>query len=264
MGEVRLWIDFRSTGKRAATIRYHRELLTIIERDWPGPLDAPACDVTAREVADFALRVAHYSGPRFNALVGILRAVVPHASTQLRRRKVSPKAVELPGQAEFSTLLRELDQAKHGESGLVVRFLALTGLRIKEAHGMEWRDLRDDGLYVRPEVAKNGRARFVPFIGEIQSVLDRLQAINDGARILPQASARKALECAAKRADLPALTHHDFRRLFATRCIESGVDLPTVARWMGHSDGGALLGRTYFHLADMHSQRMAGQVAIAV
>jgi hypothetical protein len=28
--------------------------------------------------------------------------------------------------------------------------------------------------------------------------------------------------------------------LFATRCIESGVDIPTVSRWLGHKDGGAL------------------------
>jgi hypothetical protein len=30
---------------------------------------------------------------------------------------------------------------------------------------------------------------------------------------------------------LSKLTHHDLRHLFATRCIESGVDIPTVARW---------------------------------
>jgi len=30
------------------------------------------------------------------------------------------------------------------------------------------------------------------------------------------------------------------RHLFATRCIESGVDIPTVSRWLGHKDGGAL------------------------
>ena len=58
------------------------------------------------------------------------------------------------------------------------------------------------------------------------------------------------------------LTHHDMRRLFATRCIESGVDVPTAARWMGHSDGGALLAKTYFHLLDGHSREMARMVSI--
>jgi site-specific recombinase XerD len=29
------------------------------------------------------------------------------------------------------------------------------------------------------------------------------------------------------------ITHHDLRHLFAMRCIESGVDVPTVSRWLG-------------------------------
>lgn len=33
------------------------------------------------------------------------------------------------------------------------------------------------------------------------------------------------------------ITHHDLRHLSATTCIESGVDVPTVARWLGHRDG---------------------------
>jgi integrase len=51
------------------------------------------------------------------------------------------------------------------------------------------------------------------------------------------------------------------RHLFATRCIESGVDIPTVSRWLGHKDGGALAMKTYGHLRDEHSQAMAAKVA---
>ena len=47
--------------------------------------------------------------------------------------------------------------------------------------------------------------------------------------------------------------HHDLRHLFATICIESGVDIPTVSRWLGHQDGGALAMKTYGHLRDEHS-----------
>jgi integrase len=48
--------------------------------------------------------------------------------------------------------------------------------------------------------------------------------------------------------------------LFATRCIEAGVDIPTVSRWLGHQDGGALCMKTYGHLRDEHSQREALKV----
>jgi integrase len=51
----------------------------------------------------------------------------------------------------------------------------------------------------------------------------------------------------------PQFTHHDFRHFFATTCIESGVDIPTVSRWLGHKDGGALAMRVYGHLRQEHS-----------
>jgi len=41
------------------------------------------------------------------------------------------------------------------------------------------------------------------------------------------------------------ITHHDLRHLFATRCIETGVDIPTVSRWLGHKDGGGLAMKVY-------------------
>jgi integrase len=55
--------------------------------------------------------------------------------------------------------------------------------------------------------------------------------------------------------------HHCFRHFFATTCIESGVDIPTIARWLGHSDGGALAMRTYGHLRAEHSAGQALKVA---
>jgi integrase len=55
--------------------------------------------------------------------------------------------------------------------------------------------------------------------------------------------------------------HHDLRHLFATRCIENGVDIPTVSRWLGHQDGGALCMKTYGHLRDEHSSNEARKVA---
>ena len=48
--------------------------------------------------------------------------------------------------------------------------------------------------------------------------------------------------------------------LFATRCIENGVDIPTVSRWLGHQDGGALCMKTYGHLRDEHSTNEARKV----
>ena len=71
---------------------------------------------------------------------------------------------------------------------------------------------------------------------------------------------QKAMDRAARLVGMPRITHHDLRHLFATRCIESGVDVPTVSRWLGHKDGGALAMKTYGHLRDEHSVNMARKV----
>jgi hypothetical protein len=65
---------------------------------------------------------------------------------------------------------------------------------------------------------------------------------------------------ACQKLEIRRFTHHDLRHLFATRCIESGVDIPTVARWLGHKDGGALAMKVYGHLRDQHSSNMAKRV----
>jgi len=72
-----------------------------------------------------------------------------------------------------------------------------------------------------------------------------------------------AINSACKKLGIARFTHHDLRHLFATRCIESGVDIPTVSRWLGHKDGGALAMKVYGHLRDQHSVNMAQRVSFS-
>jgi integrase len=72
---------------------------------------------------------------------------------------------------------------------------------------------------------------------------------------------QKSIDRAAKLTGAKRITHHDSRHLFATRCIENGVDIPTVSRWLGHQDGGALCMKTCGHLRDEHSTNEARKVS---
>ena len=40
----------------------------------------------------------------------------------------------------------------------------------------------------------------------------------------------------------------------------AGVDIPTVAHWLGHKDGGVLVAMTYGHLRSEHSVAMAKRI----
>ena len=60
------------------------------------------------------------------------------------------------------------------------------------------------------------------------------------AKVFHVGECQKALDRACKKVSADRITHHHLRHLFATRCIEADVDIPTVSRWIGHKDGGAL------------------------
>jgi integrase len=54
---------------------------------------------------------------------------------------------------------------------------------------------------------------------------------------------------------------HDCRHHFISMCVMGGVDFMTIASWVGHRDGGILIGKVYGHLANEHRKRMAERVA---
>ncbi|MHC1767935.1 MAG: tyrosine-type recombinase/integrase [Verrucomicrobiia bacterium] len=59
---------------------------------------------------------------------------------------------------------------------------------------------------------------------------------------------------------LQKIGFHDNRHHFISMCVMSGVDFMTIAKWVGHKDGGVLIGKVYGHLADEHRRRMAQKV----
>ena len=75
--------------------------------------------------------------------------------------------------------------------------------------------------------------------------------------------AQNAINSAVRKLGIPRITHHDLRHLFATVGIEAGIDIPTVSRWLGHKDGGALAMKTHGHLRREHSVAQALKVSFA-
>lgn len=257
-----LWQAARAVGVKPTTRKFYAEVIETIKRHLPG-LDRPPAHLNEVDLAEFAQSVGHYAPSRWNAMVTILRHVTGRKDL-LRYRKLRFRDFKPPRQEEFAELLVECDMASKSYCGLIVRFLSLTGLRINEARKLRWVDVGEDALNLPADITKNGRPRSVPLLPGAREVLSRLKGARNGDLVLPCVDIRTALRKACQRAGWKPVSYHWFRHYFATSCIASGVDMPTVSRWMGHSDGGALLGRTYFHLADHHSQRMAEKVRIAV
>ena len=258
---VQQWRRLEGLSRKPSTQTYHEEIREAVLNRWINH-DQETSSVTVAELETFVERVAHFSATRYNAIINCIKSFIP-AAAQLRTRMVTAKERHNLSQPQFSGLLDELDQRPRSHSGLVVRFLSVTGLRIGAARKLKWTDVRDGYILAPAGVQKNSKPCMIPFVSGTMEILERLKKVTgDSEFILPQASVKTALYKSCDRLGIPRLSHHDFRHLFATRCIESGVDLPTAARWLGHQDGGALLGKTYFHLADAHSRKMAALVRI--
>jgi len=128
----------------------------------------------------------------------------------------------------------------------LIEFLAYGGYRKSEAENIRWADCDFDRseILVRGDDktgTKNWTVRIVPMVPETRRILERLKAERPhepaGAKVMHVSECNGSLLTACRKLGIPRITHHDLRHLFATTCIESGVDVPTVSRWLGHTRG---------------------------
>ena len=156
-----------------------------------------------------------------------------------------------------------------------IKFLAYSGARRNEALAMRWQDIDfDQGqLTIGAEGdTKNRTARVVDFNPKLKAhLLDMKKRRAPDSKWLfpsPQRGDRDAstktfkesLNLARTQAKMPDFNFHDCRHHFISMCVMSGVDFMTIAAWVGHRDGGVLIGKVYGHLANEHRKAMAERV----
>jgi integrase len=218
------------------------------------------------------------SASAFNKCVDTLRTIFEiareHGVTYqnpvagVSKAKMRQKRLELPSVAAFHAIVKNVSKAGARQSkdcADLVRFLAYSGARISEANGVRWRDFDPEkGRLVIAGTKSASSDRVIPIFPPLAELLKEIRgrrgAEPGDAPVLRVRECKGALRSACMAAGVKPITHHDLRHLFATRCIESGVDIPTVSRWLGHADGGALAMRTYGHLRQEHSTAQAAKV----
>lgn len=268
------------------TREYWREIHAAILKSWPELAKTEIRQLTNAACREWAARHAkNTSATCYNNALALLRhvitvavengAVFSNAADKLERKPVKAKTLELPTLAQFAALIAEMRAGNGRFSEHCADFaqgLAFTGCRLGEAGRIEWRDLlfEADEIVVKgdpEEGTKNGEVRRVPMIPSARALFERMRSErHDEAANTPVFKVRecqKAINRAAEKTGMTKITHHDLRHFFATVCIESGVDIPTVSRWLGHKDGGALAMKTYGHLRREHSLAQARKVSFA-
>ena len=196
-------------------------------------------------------------------------------STEMMRKLFEEleKPIEVPPElSHMATSISPMINRERLDVGEFARYLAYSGSRLREAGAMTWDRVKEKTLKI-PCTKSEASEREIPQIPSMAMLLERIRArrvadgdVTDPAKltgpIFRVKECQKSVNRVCKALGISRMTHHHFRHYFATACIESGVDIPTVSRWLGHSDGGALAMKTYGHLRQEHSLAQAARVAM--
>lgn len=183
--------------------------------------------------------------------------------------------------AEFDRLITAAASAckKNGQQlADYLQFLAFSGSREKEALRVPIDDVDFEGERVtigRDGLSKNWESRTVEFNSKLGALLREMFSRRppDSSWLFPSPqrgdrdehakSFRESLKLARKVAGLEWLAFHDLRHYFCSMCVMAGIDFMTIAAWLGHKDGGILVGKVYGHLLDEHRRKAAKQLQFA-
>jgi integrase len=206
---------------------------------------ALAASKNGRQFADY-LRFLQYSGARRNEALTV------------RWQDVDFKRGHVTIGAEGDSKNRE---ARH------VDFNARLEAHLKEMFSRRQPD--SQWLFPSPQRGDND----VPAKTFMESLRLTRQAngcvCQDCQRLTFGADAGKCVHCGSDRVEklaqllstkLQKFGFHDLRHHFISYAVMSGLDFMTIARWVGHKDGGILIGKVYGHLADEHRKAQAARM----
>jgi len=227
-----------------------------------------------------------WSGRSANLSLTVLRNLLRHAMDNgllslspvdgVRPVKWVAKKRSLVTHAAIETLCASaLEHLKNGQLlSDYVKLMCYCGSRRNETLRLKWSDvdwgqsqltIGSDGM------TKNHEARVVDFNEHLRSHLLAMQSRRrtDSEYLFPSVRGGtgrpfktlvESVRLARSHAQLPGFGFHDCRHHFISYCVMSGVDYMTIARWVGHKDGGVLIGRVYGHLSNEHAQLQAKKV----
>ncbi len=176
----------------------------------------------------------------------------------LRPGKIAPRDVPWASPEELRRLYRAVTRSQRP----LVTLLGETALRIGEALALRWEDVDLDGatLHVRQGKTEAAR-RTVPLTPRAVAELSRLARSKGDAvtvfRPRTTQGVRQALRRGAEKAKVPITTSHSLRHVASSHLVQAGIAPSTVAKILGHADGGVLVMKLYGRWMPRDAERAA-------
>lgn len=174
--------------------------------------------------------------------------------TRPKRAKTLPKPAD--GALVGAYLRREASSTQDRQLQALVALMMQTGVRISEALGLEFADIdkQEHALTIRGKGAKERRVYYTRETAEKLNLWAQERSERRG-RVFTMSywDAYSQLRDKLRTGDR-GITPHQLRHAFATRQLEKGTDMMTLANMMGHEDIATT--RRYIRVSD-NRQRQA-------
>jgi integrase len=239
--------------KTAKTIDHYLRALVVTfgDRD-------PA-EITFADVQEW-VAISKLKASSVRQYLSTLRAVLDYAGLtgkanpardpRLRLPRQEQELVEPPSAADVEKIVAYVPQRWR----LGLRALAETGMRVGEAHDLEWQDVDVSGSRFRIRHGKTAAAR--RFVAVPVALMDEIAASTPPddrtpeRRVFPgftPSAAKNAMRKASENAGIAHFSPHDLRHRYASVKIAEGVPVTQVAAQLGHSRNILTL-ETYSHV----------------
>lgn len=256
------WLDEPATLSPKTRRQYAPKTIQRYKVSWtrlltllPNGREAVLSDLTKGFLADFRAQRRHEgaSGATINRDLCALSAFLTWCEQERAVRVVRPAATR---ERESAGRERWLDASELARLGAALprpwwplfATLAYTGLRIGEAQGLCWSDVRFSEQVIsvhdgRRRLKTSASARVLPIPLPLASVLAEHRTRYPGGPADPvfphplgsYQLAQRVFQRACRDAELHDVRIHDLRHTFGVHCAQAGIPIVRIQRLLGHS-----------------------------
>jgi integrase len=239
-----------ANGVKASTATKYRGVLRRTLGDW---LKKPIAEITLDMVRVRYEQLAKRSVSEANNAMRVLRAVSRRAEIVLPNRADGSPAMKgvattaLRGAwralerrtrvlepQEIAAWLKGVDGLRSERSKRALKTLLLTGLRVQEALGLNWRDVEEDKRRLTIGDSKTGG--FVKTIGpRLAAMLAEWREDSKSGLVFEGVNDLRAALASVERTGGKPITPHDLRRTFASFAERAGAPFTTLKVLLNHS-----------------------------
>ena len=291
---LNIWLDdyVKPGAKERTYIRYEQLIRTHIA---PEIGDTDVNDLTPVVLQSFAAGLSARGNGKtgkglaastVNAIISVLQSslrtarafgiATEYSAHSIKRPKLNERKIECFTLAEQKKIESSAMGAKKPKTFGIVLCL-YTGLRVGELIALQWKDIdlskglltvsrschdaKDGLVFDEPKTATSYREIPLPkqLLPKLKSIKKNGNSDLAGGNAVSVRSYQRSFELLLKKLNIPHRGFHALRHTFATRAIECGMDVRTLAEILGHKNPTVTLKR-YAHSLLEHKTAMINRL----